>query len=253
MKKSILVCVAIGLALTFGSIAMAGTGAPGTGIGNTSHDLSLSATFGDSAERGAGGLNRICIYCHAPHNTVKPSGTNTYMPLWNHAASLNQPIDFTMYRNTITGDIPDNIAHRSQAMELMTVPGSVSLLCLSCHDGSVATNEYGMNSGLSSKGLKDQFIPAGGRASIGFGADLSNHHPIGFDYQSVIDGGDDEINATITDVGATGLTIADLLTKGRMECSTCHDVHNTKNTGEKFLWISDAGSALCLTCHKKNG
>ncbi|MFI5395332.1 MAG: cytochrome c3 family protein [Candidatus Binatia bacterium] len=37
----------------------------------------------------------------------------------------------------------------------------------------------------------------------------------------------------------------------RMECATCHSVHNTGNTGETLLWRSDAGSRLCLTCHDK--
>ena len=48
------------------------------------------------------------------------------------------------------------------------------------------------------------------------------------------------------------VTISDLLWNGNMECTTCHDVHNTKNTGEKFLWKSDAQSAFCLTCHLKS-
>jgi predicted CXXCH cytochrome family protein len=46
-------------------------------------------------------------------------------------------------------------------------------------------------------------------------------------------------------------TIGDLLWAGQMECTTCHDVHNTKNEGEKFLWASDENSDLCMTCHLK--
>jgi predicted CXXCH cytochrome family protein len=37
----------------------------------------------------------------------------------------------------------------------------------------------------------------------------------------------------------------------RMECGTCHSVHNTGNSGESLLWRSDFRSSLCLTCHDK--
>jgi predicted CXXCH cytochrome family protein len=36
-----------------------------------------------------------------------------------------------------------------------------------------------------------------------------------------------------------------------MECASCHDVHNTKNTGDTFTWVQDTNSNLCLSCHKK--
>ena len=32
-------------------------------------------------------LNRICVWCHAPHHTLKPlemAGDVDYLPLWNH-------------------------------------------------------------------------------------------------------------------------------------------------------------------------
>ncbi len=35
----------------------------------------------------------------------------------------------------------------------------------------------------------------------------------------------------------------------RVECSTCHDVHEYTNI--PFLRISNSGSALCVTCHLK--
>ena len=84
---------------------------------------------------------------------------------------------------------------------------------------------------------------------IGEAGDLSNHHPIGFNYNDV-EATDDEIQKSTEKLGLV-YTIADLLVSDQMECTTCHDVHNTKNTGEKFLWISDTQSALCLTCHLK--
>jgi predicted CXXCH cytochrome family protein len=144
-------------------------------------------------------------------------------------------------------------------------PGGVSKLCLSCHDGNVAVNNYGrVQNGAGNgddastgvfKGDAPVFIVDDYK--IGKNGDLSNHHPIGFDYVTVYNT-DDEIqsigsNFTVDKSGATVYTIGDLLWGGKMECTTCHDVHNTKNQGEKFLWKSDVQSALCLTCHVKDG
>jgi predicted CXXCH cytochrome family protein len=36
-----------------------------------------------------------------------------------------------------------------------------------------------------------------------------------------------------------------------LECTSCHSVHNTGNTGERLLWRSDVRSQLCLSCHDK--
>ena len=56
----------------------------------------------------------------------------------------------------------------------------------------------------------------------------------------------------------TDITIGSVLTGGdTMECSACHDVHNSslaeRNNGERFLWTSNNGSEFCLTCHLKAG
>jgi predicted CXXCH cytochrome family protein len=247
MRKCALVCLVIGLFFAFNSMVMAapGDGAPGNGIKQTYHDLSAgtgakSTGWGDSVEQTAPGLDRVCIYCHAPHNTVM-TGAN-YLPLWNHAVSTNVAAGFTMYTNG--GGEPDmDTDHQSYAMANATEPGGVSILCLSCHDGSVGTNQYG---------TKSSGTLLTGRAVIGAGGDLSNHHPIGFNYNGARLSDDELADEATTDMGTTGYKIQDLLWNGQMECATCHDVHNTKNTGEKFLWTSDAQSALCLTCHLKN-
>jgi predicted CXXCH cytochrome family protein len=234
-----------------------GSYVPGAGIAATPHDLStggIGAVYGDAAEQG--GLNRICIFCHAPHNTMnsaQAAGAGiTYFPLWNLGITVS---NYEMY--TPGTDIPSNTSHQSQAKAYFdatgaTRPGSVSRLCLSCHDGTVSTNSYGMWNGASSQGANNNNIKnhaqpeflIGGAA----GNNLSNHHPIGFPYANAA-GVDNEIAQTTASMGL--LTIGDLLWQGNMECTTCHDVHNSKNTGEKFLWISDANSAFCGTCHLK--
>lgn len=231
---------------------------PGSGIMGTAHDLRFGQEAGnlygahdvDNAYGQAGGdLNRICVWCHAPHHTLKPAeltGDIDYLPLWNHRVTTQS---FQMYNNG--ADEPSDQSHQAMSEILANQPGPVSKLCLSCHDGSVAVNEYGFAPGdITSSGVRKGDVPVLMNEDyvIGWGGDLSNHHPIGFDYQAVAVT-DDEIADIDTVIG--NYQIGDLLWAGQMECTTCHDVHNSKNTGKKLLWVSDKESAFCLTCHLK--
>lgn len=274
MKKKLLIAsVALGMVLTAGAVY---ADAPnGAGIRGTAHDLSSTGV----TTYGVDGQDRICVWCHAPHNTIKRGSTEAegvdYLPLWNHAVSTNT--SFTLYNSGTEGpdemvfettrnldgttttsatlEIPGN--HSSQTGEdgntNINDPGSVSRLCLSCHDGSVAVNAYGFSGNTLSTGAGDtDILASGAQFLIGLMGDLSNHHPIGFDYDYIALN-DDEIADKGTTFGSTGVAIEDLLYAGNMECVTCHDVHNSKNEAgaEKFLWISNDNSNFCLTCHLK--
>lgn len=256
MKKQIILL----LFLTFGiltavSVVMADL-TPGSGIMATSHDLSSATGHGAAYNAGLladAPLDRICIYCHAPHHTITTAQAAangiTYYPLWNHDVTL--VTTWTTYQNTDPANpvIPDDIQHQLSAE--LGDPASVSKLCLSCHDGTVAISSYGNFDGSSSHHTGN--INATGRILIGSGGNLQNHHPIGFNYDDVA-AADDEIKSPTTALMGTnpfGLTIEDLLWNRSIECSSCHDVHNTKNTGLKFLRVEDTNSNLCFSCHRK--
>ena len=117
-------------------------------------------------------------------------------------------------------------------------PSGVSLLCLSCHDGTVALDAFGGGGGGETIGV------AYGYAN---GTDLSNDHPISITYA-----GDGDLAASTAASGVTGGTTidADMLFAGKVECASCHDVHNAFNVA-LLLKKSNANSALCLTCHTK--
>ena len=255
MKKSIsILLLLLGILLLVSSMVMAGAN-PGTGIKSTSHDLSSATGRGGAWDAGTAAdptLDRICIYCHAPHHTIKSADAATagltYFPLWNHDLTS---LTYTLYTDN-NSDVPNNISHQLNAT--LTQPGSISKLCLSCHDGSVAVSSYGnFNSGIAGSKHTGSVTTTGTRFAIGEAGDLSNHHPIGFDYNEVA-AIDDEIrdsgNALLGN-NPYGLTIDDLLYGGKMECASCHDVHNTKNTGTKFTWVADTNSDLCFSCHLK--
>jgi len=110
-------------------------------------------------------------------------------------------------------------------------PGSASLVCLSCHDGTVSGSVHAQRRSL--------------------GNDLSDDHPIGFVYDAALAAEDGGLHDPgITPSGLGGSIAQDLLVNGRLECTSCHDPH--QSTGERpYLRLSNLGSRLCLTCHDK--
>ena len=251
MKKTLVVGLALGLALVAGN-AFAGSGA-GTGIVNSAHDLGNDAATKDTD-------GKICVFCHTPHYSQKPGGaTLAYSPLWNKDLS-SYTNAFTLYNNGTMMTAPTTGI--SDARHFLNAnlqqPTRVSLLCLSCHDGSVALNAYGNDQSNPVTGYQaagtyritdDATWNTTGKV-IGRNGDLSDHHPIGFDYGEVVLA-DMEIAPEGTEM-VNGMTIGDLLsTDGYMTCATCHDVHNTQNTGTKFVWRTNARSEFCLVCHLK--
>lgn len=184
----------------------------GQGITGSAHDFSAL---------GWNASGEICITCHTPHNadTTEPNS-----PLWNHEVTA---ATFTVYTSgTMDAGTPGQ-------------PDGVSQLCLSCHDGTVALDSFGGATGTNM---------ITGNALVGI--DLSDDHPVSFAYQDSIDNGDSELHPTTAGTSMGGTIATDLLSGGNVECSSCHDVHDAYgNAG--LLKISNAGSALCLTCHDK--
>jgi hypothetical protein len=192
----------------------------------------MAAITGSAHDFSANGWSngQICVACHAPHNNNNLAGSL----LWNHALTA---AGFTLYTSPTLNAVAGQ-------------PTGVSKLCLSCHDGTVAIDSFGGATGIN-------FV--GGAAKVG--PDLSNDHPISITYDAALvtaDGGLKAIASTanIGPGGAkTGTIDSNLLNGGKIECSSCHDVHNTNvanaTPGTDMLKITSAGSALCLTCHNK--
>lgn len=256
----------VALGLSFGSTAWAFNGSyvPGDGIIGTVHDLGTAHDGMNYVADPADELNRSCIFCHAPHNTYRLSPANEgpgvgggpqapddfdYLPLWNHELTGNSS-SYTMYQNG--PGAPTVGPKASQAIQNGMQIGGSSLLCLSCHDGSVAVNSYGNPS-------QPADAQSGGGATIGveyqIGTDnyLGNHHPIGFNYDDAQAIDTELRQADTAQLGGAGTVRDHLYGDGntQMECGTCHAVHNKGNSGEKLLWRSDVNSNLCLTCHDK--
>ncbi len=164
----------------------------------------------------------ICLVCHTPHNA---DASITNAPLWNHESTT---ATFTTYS--------------SATMDATTgQPDASSKLCLSCHDGTVAVDNFGDQTGGT------YFIS--GNDNIG--TNLSDDHPISFTYDATLASNDGGLfDPTTTNSGLGGTISEDLLIDGQVQCASCHDVHNGSGI-DKLLIKSNDASALCLTCHNK--
>ncbi len=225
--KLLLGTVITALSLISGQ-AMAGT------IVGSAHDFSSQGFSG----------GEICIACHTPHNA---DTSVSDAPLWNHALTS---LTYDVYSSsTLDAGTPGQ-------------PGASSRLCLSCHDGSVALDSFGGNTGTNfMSGPEAVGLPTAGSGSNG---DLSDDHPISITYDTALSTADPGLfNPTTTSITIgeagdrtrTGSIAQVMLIGDQLQCASCHDVHNTftvaGTNGKPLLKVSKAGSALCLTCHNK--
>ena len=165
---------------------------------------------------------QICQPCHTPHDaSLDIPGS----PLWNRQATS---ATFQLYSSPTF-----------QGGSTISQPSGTSKLCLGCHDGTVALDNFGGSTG----GNNFTFLQVG--------TDLRTSHPVSFVYDSALATNDTALFDPTTQNSGLGSTIhMDLLHDGKVECTSCHNVHN--ESGAEYLLVkSNAGSSLCLTCHNK--
>src|SRR5690606_2319524 len=88
------------------------------GIFNTKHNL---GSTGVNAASNFSGTSEICVFCHTPHG----ADASVAVPIWNRHVD---PTGFTTY---------DQLGSTSLDAAIEPI-GSVSIACLSCHDGTQA-------------------------------------------------------------------------------------------------------------------
>jgi predicted CXXCH cytochrome family protein len=234
MKGKTVLLVIMMLTLSgYASGQFTGDGPKQTIVG-TDHDLHTTFSGGTA----------VCEYCHVPH---KFNSLTTQPPLlWNVQV---KPGPYATYSSP-SFDGSSSIRDPSTASSTSGA-SYMSLLCLSCHDGTVTQASFYQIT--SSMGGAGSVTPP----NIGGTSGLQNDHPIDFTYSVALataDGGlkapTEGASVRIPYVGSPALPLfKDQPTdvSGRLECATCHNPHNASNG--KFLRMANSSSSLCLNCH----
>ncbi len=217
---------------------------------------------------------QVCVFCHTPH----AAAANLSAPLWNRALSSTT---YTAY-----------FSSSLDASPLPAQPAAGSKACLSCHDGTLAIGMVSVLNGASNVSVAMEGTQAGGEIPVGSGSttgftrhlgiDLSNDHPISFNYDNTLGGptGTDGelrtppvVNGAITIVGNRTATVKPTypLSSNQMQCTTCHDPHLSDTNaainppfkflrGNRLQQVSPLGGnyvesddIMCLACHDKAG
>lgn len=226
----------IGLAVVM-LMAAVGT-ASALSIKNSKHDLSKDAT---GVTYQATNTDQICVFCHTPHNAVQN------IPLWNRTNPTAS--EFTLYSSSSMNNKPVKSGFTAD---------SISLFCMSCHDGATGLGSAVHNDPNGTPITMD----ASGTVISGdanLTKDLQDDHPVNFLVTATDISADGNLGTLDTGTNPPTMKTADvskglpLFKSGRgdttLECGSCHAVHD--NTNSPFLRTTMAGSKLCLGCHKK--
>jgi hypothetical protein len=86
---------------------------------HSKHDLASSSAAGVRNTQ----TTQICVFCHTPHNAMG-------LPLWNRLPPSRDPSTYVLFQESETLSAAARAARMTSA--------SASMLCLSCHDGTLA-------------------------------------------------------------------------------------------------------------------
>ncbi len=146
-------------------------------VRNSKHNLGSGANSGANGTppNTSADTTEVCVFCHTPHG----SNTGVEAPLWNKT-------------------IPSNTYQRYSELNSVTLDGaevavgSVSLACLSCHDGTqamdVLVNEPGSGGWNDPTGAPVELNPGDSLSNMTgspipmLGTDLRDDHPISIAY-----------------------------------------------------------------------
>lgn len=161
-------------------------GSASAGIADTKHNLGSGP--GPAGRNQVSDTAEVCVFCHTPHG----ADVNAPAPLWNkRLGAAGAPAGggtYTTYASLQTPSLDGSVA----------AVGSISLACLSCHDGTQAMDNIinapgsggivadgGGNGGRAFTWNAGGTVNAAGNLTSGaalLGTDLSNDHPIGIQY-----------------------------------------------------------------------
>lgn len=232
MKKSVLFSFFLLALLVLNDGVFAAYGPKVTELGNK-HNLSYAntaVTYRASDANDPRG-RQICIFCHIPHGASQNRG------LWSRQISTQTFGHYTASAMRITSDL--------KGVSDYNDPNGSSRLCLGCHDGVTALGAVRRGDIAITNGPAMSGTNVFDRTKI-----TNSHHPVSFSYS--------QVQAALGYKALEPNGNVKLDHQGRMQCTTCHDPHQTKDTTMPF-WVweyvsspsppMNSQDAVCLSCH----
>jgi hypothetical protein len=177
-------------------------------IVTTKHNLSVQGP-GDLKSSSE---TEICLFCHTPHSS------RPLTPLWNRN---DQGVIYTLYSSSTLQALPGQ-------------PDGTSILCLSCHDGTIALGSVISRSSVRAFQEGVTTMPAG---LSNLNTNLKNDHPISFLYTSSLALADGQLRPPSAIIPPVSLE------KGKVQCTSCHNPH--KNMISLF-WSQPLKIPICV-------
>jgi predicted CXXCH cytochrome family protein len=244
--------------LTLAGLALVGMASAASGqvlspvIAGGPHDLTGGSALRNANTSIAG---QTCVFCHTPH------GGANLIPLWNRSNPTGAT--YQLYTSSTTDATTTGAA----------IAASVSGACMSCHDGTLAMDVLLNVNGLpftpavaftrqtatakatySNSGGGTSNLMSGGLPFIG--TDLRNDHPVTIVYETARAASVSEYVQQVASGPKITVGTSNPLPlfgssagTATIECASCHNAHN--NSLGNFLRKSNAGSAICTSCHIK--
>jgi len=254
---------AVGLAVIGSLYATTATAA----ISNTKHNLGSNTTNNSNFISNGASNSEICVFCHTPHG----SDTSAPVPLWNKNLVSSS---YTTYDQLGTSSLDGEVAS----------VGSVSIACLSCHDGTQAMDNIlnaplsgnydatggGVNGKVWGTWTNGSYVTSEGRfqaaasadgTAVGvngripnIGTDLRNDHPVGIQYCGGGTNGGAHDSATCTDKDFNDATIIGSGATARWYVDANNSSSLDKNdmvlfTRDDFTTSGSYPSVECASCH----
>lgn len=238
-------------AVVAASVLLGAASAIGGTILGSKHDFTgLNERAGVKAMSGVAfsDYGTSCVYCHVPPE--------------KNGAETTQQGGITGWNRFVPATGAYDLYDSRTLDNKVRTPAPISLLCLSCHDGTMGVDMTvfkpdGWRSSedaalhLRLNGADD--MTACGKCHNGsvahsiaikhIGTDLKNDHPISMQYAG-LNNRDPDFR---TPDNAYGFENGVKLYDGNVECATCHNVHDP----DVKILLRTSAERLCETCHIK--
>jgi hypothetical protein len=224
---------AVGLVILVMCIAVSAfaSQAPKSAILGSAHDFKA---------RYNGASYTLCNFCHIAHKFGSAPTGPGYL-LWEH--TLSSTPSYGVYTSDSMASTPTDLGGQL----------TVSNLCLSCHDGTVAINSWyepQNNKFYQPITQGTDFMPDDTTVR-----DLTKQHPVNFTYPDATTAANIGMLPAADSKSLDGNGTVPLY-GGKMQCATCHDPHAGDSSGTHLFFrifpstaAQTATGSFCVYCH----